>query len=106
MADKTRRALGRGLDALLPTAAPPKGYEQRSVFSCAIERIVPQKGQPRRYFDKARLEELAGSIKEHGLLEPLVVRRAPGQAGAAHAGGLAGHDGTGAGPRRDRKSVV
>ncbi len=77
MAEK-RRALGRGLDALLPTVAP-KGYEQRSVFLCSIERIVAQKGQPRRHFDKQRLEELSGSIKEHGLIEPLVVRRAPGQ---------------------------
>ena len=39
---------------------------------------MPQKGQPRRHFDKARLEELAQSLREHGLLEPLVVRRAPG----------------------------
>src|SRR5450755_3508932 len=78
MAEKPRRALGRGLDALLPTIQP-KGYEQRSVFACSIERIAPQKGQPRRHFDESRLAELAQSIKEHGLLEPLVVRRAPGQ---------------------------
>ena len=78
MSEKPRRALGRGLDALLPAATPPRGYEEKSVFSCAIERIVPQKGQPRRHFDKARLEELAQSLREHGLLEPLVVRRAPG----------------------------
>lgn len=81
MAEKQpRRALGRGLDALLPTTGAPKGYQATGVFSCAIERIVAQKGQPRRHFDKARLEELSQSIKEHGLLEPLVVRRAPGHA--------------------------
>lgn len=79
--EKPRRALGRGLDALLPTAHL-KGYDQKSVFLCAIERIVPQKGQPRRHFDKARLDELAQSLKEHGLLEPLVVRRAPGSTDA------------------------
>lgn len=70
-----RRALGRGLDALLP-APVAAGAAERSVFLCAIEKITPQKGQPRQYFDEAELEELAASIREHGLIEPLVVRRA------------------------------
>ena len=47
----------------------------RSVFSCALEKIVPQKGQPRQHFDAKALDELAESIREHGLLEPIVVRR-------------------------------
>ena len=75
-----RRALGMGLDALLPVA-PPKAvphYGEKSVFSCAVEKIVPQKGQPRQHFDPQALEELAVSIREHGLIEPLVVRRVPG----------------------------
>lgn len=75
-----RRALGRGLDALLPSA--PAGYgdkSDKSVFSCALEKLVPQKGQPRQHFAKDKIEELAQSIKEHGLLEPIVVRRVPGQ---------------------------
>lgn len=42
---------------------------------CALERIVPNKGQPRRHFDEAALDELAASIREHGLIEPVVVRR-------------------------------
>jgi ParB family chromosome partitioning protein len=74
-----RRALGRGLDALLPQApvsgAAQAQYGDRSVFSCALEKIVPQKGQPRQRFDAVHLDELAQSIKEHGLIEPLVVRR-------------------------------
>lgn len=73
-----RRALGRGLDALLPaapSAAAAAAYGERSVFSCPIEKIVPQKGQPRQHFDDAELEELAASIREHGIIEPLVVRR-------------------------------
>jgi ParB family chromosome partitioning protein len=70
-----RRALGRGLDALLP-APVAAGAAERSVFLCAIEKITPQKGQPRQYFDEAELEELTASIREHGLIEPLVVRRA------------------------------
>ena len=70
------RALGRGLDALLPdVASAPSGKEQ--AFVCPIERIVPQTDQPRRHFDDQKLDELAQSIREHGVLEPLVVRRAP-----------------------------
>ncbi len=85
---KRSRGLGRGLDALLPASAPKrqatpaaeseerqKTYGNDSVFTCPLERIVPQKGQPRQHFDETRLEELAQSIKEHGLLEPLVVRK-------------------------------
>ncbi len=77
--DTKRRALGRGLDALLP-AAPPAApsYGDKSVFSCPVEKIIPQKGQPRQHFDAQRLEELAQSIREHGLIEPLVVRRVHG----------------------------
>jgi ParB family chromosome partitioning protein len=76
--DPKRRALGRGLDALLPAASPAQGYGDRNVFTCPIERIVPQGGQPRRHFDSQKLDGLAASIREHGLLEPLVVRRAAG----------------------------
>ena len=69
-----RRALGRGLDALLPAAPVPTAGD-KSVFSCAVEKISPQKGQPRRHFDVAALDDLAASIREHGILEPIVVRR-------------------------------
>src|SRR5688572_12354369 len=76
-----RRALGRGLDALLPSAPQPasSNYGDKCVFACAVEKLVPQKGQPRQHFAKDKLDELAASIKEHGLLEPIVVRRIPGQ---------------------------
>jgi ParB family chromosome partitioning protein len=73
-----RRALGRGLDALLPAPPPAEGYGERNVFTCPLEKIAPQPGQPRQHFDTNKLEELAQSIREHGLLEPLVVRRVPG----------------------------
>ncbi len=79
---KPVRGLGRGLDALLPVRSPPAApdrpavdYGQGNVFSCALERIVPQRGQPRQHFENSKLDELAESIKTHGLLEPLVVRR-------------------------------
>ena len=81
VSDPKRRALGRGLDALLPAARDqaPSQYGDKSVFSCALEKLAPQKGQPRQYFAKDKIDELAASIKEHGLLEPIVVRRVPGQ---------------------------
>jgi ParB family chromosome partitioning protein len=74
--DPKRRALGRGLDALLPPVTSALG--DKSVFTCPLEKIVPQSGQPRQHFDNDKLEELAQSIREHGLVEPLVVRRLPG----------------------------
>jgi ParB family chromosome partitioning protein len=78
MADPKRRALGRGLDALLPAAPSSASYGEKNVFTCPLEKIVPQKGQPRQHFDAQKLEELAQSIREHGLVEPLVVRRMAG----------------------------
>ncbi len=82
MSPEKKRALGRGLDALLPTVSTistPSGasYGDRSVFTCPIEALHPQKGQPRQRMDGVRLDELAASLKEHGLIEPLVVRRSP-----------------------------
>jgi ParB family chromosome partitioning protein len=84
---KPARGLGRGLDALLPArmpaaaaaaGKPAASYGENNVFLCALEKIVPQKGQPRQHFDTAALDELAQSIREHGLIEPLVVRRRAG----------------------------
>lgn len=76
--DPKRRALGRGLDALLPAAPTAQKDGDRSVFTWPLEKIVPQKDQPRQHFDPQKLDELAQSIREHGLVEPLVVRRVAG----------------------------
>ncbi len=78
-AREPRRALGRGLDALLPVSSErtPAGFAERSVFLCPIERVTPMRGQPRQHFDEGALDELAQSIREVGLIEPLVVRRLP-----------------------------
>lgn len=77
--DPKRRALGRGLDALLPSPSSSQGYgTDRSVFTWPLEKIIPQKDQPRQHFDPQKLDELAASIREHGLVEPLVVRRVSG----------------------------
>jgi ParB family chromosome partitioning protein len=80
-AEPKRRALGRGLDALLPAPSSLPGYGDKSVFVCPLEKIAPQKGQPRQHFDAEKLDELAQSIREHGLVEPLVVRRGHGEGG-------------------------
>jgi len=70
-----RPALGRGMAALLQNAAPPSP-PGRSVMQLPIESVQRSAGQPRKSFDEKRLEELAGSIREHGVLEPILVRRA------------------------------
>jgi ParB family chromosome partitioning protein len=69
--------LGRGLDALLPSKPKERDerYGARAVFMCAIERIAPRRDQPRRRIDDAGIEELAATIREHGVIQPLVVRR-------------------------------
>jgi ParB family chromosome partitioning protein len=80
MSKEKPKALGRGLDALFSTSRPTApGGPERTMFLCSIERLVRQEGQPRQHFDDERIDELAASIKSHGLLEPLVVRRIPGK---------------------------
>jgi len=70
-----RPALGRGMAALLQNAAPP-APTGRSILSLPIEAVQRSAVQPRKRFDDRKLEELAGSIRDHGVLEPILVRRA------------------------------
>lgn len=67
-----RMALGKGLGALIPE---PRQEESKTLFFCGIEEIVPNRSQPRKHFDERKLQELADSIREKGVLEPLIVRR-------------------------------
>jgi ParB family chromosome partitioning protein len=67
-----RVALGKGLGALLPEFGQA---EPKTLFYCGIEEIIPNRSQPRKQFDEAKLQELAESIKEKGILEPLLVRK-------------------------------
>jgi ParB family chromosome partitioning protein len=71
-----RKALGRGLEALLPTTGTPSS--QSGLLHLPVDNIAPNPDQPRRQFDGESLAELAASIRMHGLLQPLLVRRAPG----------------------------
>ncbi len=76
MVDRKRHsALGRGLSALLEESAPPGGEASRpGVSTLAIADILANPDQPRRSFDPDALEELAASIAEHGVLQPVLVR--------------------------------
>jgi len=70
-----KKGLGRGLSALIPAAA--EGGEPRSDSSplnVDTDRITPSPFQPRRTFDDAKIEELASSIRNQGIIQPLVVR--------------------------------
>ena len=68
-----RKVLGRGLETLLPPGgAPTPALGLREI---EIERIEPNRTQPRRRFDQNLQEELVASIKENGILQPLIVRR-------------------------------
>ncbi len=89
--DKSRKALGKGLSALLParhqaapaalsaTAAPPPEpgpFAQPAAADVDIHLISPNPSQPRTQFQPEKLEELAQSIRANGIIQPLIVRRA------------------------------
>jgi ParB family chromosome partitioning protein len=77
-ARKARPGLGRGLSALLgdiAQEAPITGATQQpGLQMLPVGSLVPHPGQPRRQFDEAALDELAGSIAARGLIQPIVVR--------------------------------
>lgn len=80
-----RKALGRGIEALLPSAPAKKpapaalppaagnGEGGRDVRRIPIDAVKPNRVQPRKNFDPERLSELSQTIKEHGLAQPIVV---------------------------------
>lgn len=73
----TRRALGRGLSALLSDG--PRQLETREeLFEVDIDLIDPNPEQPRLMFPEEKLEELAQSIRENGLVQPILLRRKEG----------------------------
>jgi len=71
-----RQVLGRGLDALIADV-DTSDLEPQSFSYCDINMIQPNPYQPRQTFSKRDLESLATSIKEKGIIQPLVVRRGP-----------------------------
>jgi ParB family chromosome partitioning protein len=70
-----KKALGRGLDALLPAAKPVSMPELPEVQHLLVDSIVPNRYQPRQKFSPQELAELTASLKQNGLLQPILVRR-------------------------------
>jgi len=68
------RGIGRGLAAILPTAAG----DDETLHRIPLEHITPNPSQPRKSFDEQDLRGLADSLREHGVLQPILVRPLPG----------------------------
>ena len=68
-----KKALGKGLEALIPKVELTN--KQGSLVEVEIERILPATVQPRTSFDENSLKELAQSIKEKGILQPIILSR-------------------------------
>lgn len=93
---QNKKGLGRGLGSLLGSepsvekksspieVSKPKALDTAEpmttnrVYKIQIEKLVPYKGQPRKTFDKVKLEELAASIKERGIIQPILARKKDG----------------------------
>ncbi len=73
---KAKSGLGRGLEALIPQIADDSADD---VVRMRIDDLKPSPYQPRREFDFEKLQELADSIREHGVLQPIVVRKGVGR---------------------------
>lgn len=95
-ANKPRQSLGRGLDALFgetaeesPVTVAPSGQSaaapepqpsaaaHKGLTELPVEHMAPSRFQPRRVFNEAQIDELAASIRDKGVLQPLLVRAAP-----------------------------
>jgi ParB family chromosome partitioning protein len=70
-----RKALGKGLSALLPD--PEEGTAKESTAEVPVGQLEPNPHQPRTRMDAARLQELTASIRESGIVQPILVRRTP-----------------------------
>jgi len=68
-----KRGLGKGLSALIPDL--PEENTTGQVKMVPINEIEPNKEQPRKNFDEEKMEELSQSIKEHGIIQPLIVKK-------------------------------
>lgn len=77
MAAKAKHGLGRGLDALIPAGVSEntgKAEIDEAIQTVSIARVEPNRNQPRKTFDEDSLQELADSITQHGILNPLIVQ--------------------------------
>lgn len=79
MASVKKKGLGRGLDALLDPYVETADQKQSGVLEVDIHSIDTNRNQPRKQFDEDALQELAESIKVHGIVQPLIVREKGGR---------------------------
>lgn len=70
----SKKRLGKGLHALIPEMPAMAGEGERSVQEVAVTSIVPNPAQPRQHYDQEALAELAASIREHGVVQPVLLR--------------------------------
>ena len=71
MAAKSTKGLGRGLDALLATASADSG----EITTLPLQKVEPNPLQPRKLFDEEELDTLSRSIAQHGIIQPITVRK-------------------------------
>ena len=69
-----RRGLGRGLSALIPSTKETNKDEKFKVQEIPLDKITPNKNQPRQNFKDQSLLELAESIKQFGVIQPILIR--------------------------------
>lgn len=75
MSSPKKKALGRGLGSLIQEAQSEAGAQQQPDNIISVEEIHPNPNQPRTHFNETELEELSESIRAHGVLQPLLVRK-------------------------------
>ncbi len=79
MSPRKRSGLGKGLEALIPPAVTPpiqtSANSTTGVLEIPVNTIIPNPRQPRSNFDSEELSELAASIQEHGVIQPLILTR-------------------------------
>jgi ParB family chromosome partitioning protein len=68
-----KKALGRGLESLMPALAANKTSTDETITTISLDKIKFNRFQPRNKFDEIKLQELAHSIKKHGLAQPILV---------------------------------
>ena len=75
MPSPKKKALGRGLGSLIQEAQSEAGSNAEQESLVAIDKVKPNPNQPRTHFNETELRELSESIKAHGVLQPLLVRK-------------------------------
>ena len=69
-----KKGLGRGLDALIPQNII-ETTSSDSIVNIELSKIIRREDQPRTHFEKDKIRELANSIKEYGVISPIIVRK-------------------------------